>query len=114
MIRLSSYYILRSEYVWLAAISVHDGVYSTDFSSKVVKFEGKDPEEQSKQIEENVLEIIRKFSSDHMCKFLGAGVTLSLLKEVTIINNPNPVLTNALFRPPIYARASGLRPISSR
>jgi hypothetical protein len=26
---------------------------------------------------------IRTFSSDHMCKFVGAGVTMALLKEVS-------------------------------
>lgn len=35
-------------------------------------------------IEQHVLETLRKFSNDHLCKFLGAGVTLTLLKEVRI------------------------------
>jgi hypothetical protein len=82
VITVESRHIYPSDFVRPAAISVHDGVYTTDFSSSTIEFSEKDPEAQSAQIEEHVLETIRKFSSDHMCKFLGAGVTTSLLKEV--------------------------------
>ncbi|KAI6150279.1 glycosyltransferase family 4 protein [Pisolithus tinctorius] len=34
-------------------------------------------------IENHVIDTIKRFSQEHICKFLGAGVTLSLLKEVS-------------------------------
>jgi hypothetical protein len=56
-------------------------VYTTDFTSFVVPFSAKDPDSQSAEIEEHVIQTFRQFSSDHMCKFVGAGVTIALLKE---------------------------------
>ena len=64
------------------ALSIHDSVYSTDYSSTVISFTPGNLEKTGKVIEDKVLEILRKFSLDHLCKFLGAGITLSLLKEV--------------------------------
>lgn len=64
------------------AISVHDSVYNTDFASSIIPYDAKDPEEQAAAIEKHTVEVLRKFSSEHMCKFLGAGVTVSLLREV--------------------------------
>ncbi|KAK1232277.1 hypothetical protein PQX77_004651 [Marasmius sp. AFHP31] len=63
------------------AISIHDSVYSTDYSSTVIPFTPGNLEKTGKDLENKVLEILRKFSLDHLCKFLGAGITLSLLKE---------------------------------
>ena len=64
------------------AISVHDSVYNTDFASSIIPYDAKDPEEQATAIEKHTLDVLRKFSSEHMCKFLGAGITLALLREV--------------------------------
>ncbi len=64
------------------AISVHDSVYNTDFASSIIPYDPKDPDEQAAAIEKHTLDVLRKFSSEHMCKFLGAGVTVSLLREV--------------------------------
>ena len=64
------------------AISVHDSVYNTDFASTVIAYDPTEPEAQSDTIEKHVLDTLRKFSQEHLCKFLGAGVTLSLLREV--------------------------------
>jgi alpha,alpha-trehalose phosphorylase (configuration-retaining) len=64
------------------AISIHDSVYNTDFASAVVPYDPTEPDAQAEAIEKHVLDNIRKFSQEHLCKFLGAGVTLSLLKEV--------------------------------
>lgn len=64
------------------AISIHDSVYNTDFASSTIKNQQNTPDAQSSAIEEHVLQTIRTFSSEHLCKFLGAGVTLSLLREV--------------------------------
>ena len=67
------------------AISVHDSVYNTDFSSAVVPYNPADPAKTAADIENHVLETITAFSQEHLCKFLGAGVTLSLLKEVPAV-----------------------------
>lgn len=64
------------------AISIHDSVYNTDFASTVVPYDPTEPDSQAETIEKHVLDALRKFSQEHLCKFLGAGVTLSLLKEV--------------------------------
>lgn len=63
------------------AISIHDSVYATDFASFTT---AKDP----KGIEVQILDTLRKFSTEHLCKFLGAGVTLSLLREVRPHRSP--------------------------
>ena len=63
------------------AISVHDSVYNTDFQSSTIpsaKGQSIDPD----AIEEHVLRSLGALSSEHVCKFVGAGVTLTLLKEV--------------------------------
>jgi hypothetical protein len=64
------------------AISIHDSVYSTDFASAQIDYDPNSPDKNAKNIESFVLEMLRKFSIDHLCKFLGAGVTLTLLREV--------------------------------
>jgi hypothetical protein len=64
------------------AISIHDSVYSTDFSSHTIPYSPGNPEHNSAEIEQHVLDAVRQFSEQHLCKFLGAGVTLALLKEV--------------------------------
>jgi alpha,alpha-trehalose phosphorylase (configuration-retaining) len=66
------------------AVSVHDSVYSTDFSSTTIPYNPADIDGTSQSIQHHVLDTLRKFSIEHLCKFLGAGVTLSLLKEVRI------------------------------
>lgn len=64
------------------AISVHDSVYSTDFASQLIPYTKGDNEKNAKEIQLHVLDTLRKFSIEHLCKFLGAGVTLTLLREV--------------------------------
>lgn len=64
------------------AISVHDSVYSTDFTSAVIPYNPANPTKNATEIENHVLDTFKKFSQEHLCKFLGAGVTLGLLKEV--------------------------------
>jgi hypothetical protein len=66
------------------AISVHDSVYSTDFASLVIPFTPGKLETTSVEIENHILQTLRKFCTEHLCKFLGAGVTMSLLKEVRL------------------------------
>lgn len=70
------------------AVTVHDGVYSTDFASVIIPVTPGDTAKNSKDIEAQVLNLIRKFSAEHLCKFLGAGITLALLKEVCAWNKP--------------------------
>ncbi|KAI6005470.1 glycosyltransferase family 4 protein [Pisolithus albus] len=102
------------------AISVHDSVYNTDFSSTAVPYSPNDPARNATDIENHVLDTIRRFSQEHICKFLGAGVTLSLLKEcpnlctrlwfeldiVPIVFNIKPFHTDSLTRPNVKHRIS--------
>ena len=76
------------------AISIHDSVYNTDFASSVIPYTASNPEAQASEIEKHVLEGLRKFSTEHMCKFLGAGVTVSLLREVRV-DRPAPASRGA-------------------
>lgn len=64
------------------AISIHDSVYNTDFSSTILPYDAAQSDKQTEVLESHIIAALRKFSSDHLCKFLGAGVTLSLLREV--------------------------------
>jgi hypothetical protein len=103
-------------------MSIHDSVYTTDFASFIVPFTANDPDAQSAEIEEHVLQTLRQFSSDHMCKFLGAGVTMALLKEapnlctrlwletdiVPITFNIKPYHTDGTARPNLKSRVSQL------
>ncbi|KAF8121924.1 glycosyltransferase family 4 protein [Boletus edulis] len=102
------------------AISVHDSVYSTDFTSATVPYNAANPEKNAAEIERHVLETVKRFSQEHLCKFLGAGVTLALLKEspnlctrlwleldiVPIVFNIKPFHTDSLTRPNIKHRIS--------
>jgi len=102
------------------AISVHDSVYSTDFASMIIPLVPGDREKNAASIEKHILQILRKFSNDHLCKFLGAGVTLSLLKEspnlctrlwldmdvVPIVFNIKPTHSESVTRPNIKHRIS--------
>jgi len=69
------------------AVSIHDSVYSTDFASMVIPYNPNNPDKNAKEIEQFVLQILRKFSIEHLCKFLGAGITLALLKEVHLLRD---------------------------
>lgn len=102
------------------AISVHDSVYNTDFSSTVVSYSPNDPAKNAADIENHVIDTIKRFSQEHICKFLGAGVTLSLLKEcpnlctrlwfeldiVPIVFNIKAFHTDSLTRPNVKHRIS--------
>jgi len=61
-------------------LSISDATYSVDFASRLVP-KAPNAKEQAKLVEDGVVEMITQFSREHMCKFLGVGVTLSLLKE---------------------------------
>ncbi|KAJ8522874.1 hypothetical protein ONZ45_g578 [Pleurotus djamor] len=102
------------------AITVHDGVYSTDFASIIIPFKPGDAEGNNKVIEASILDMVRKFSAEHLCKFLGAGITLSLLREcpnictrlwldldiVPIVFNIKPFHTDSITRPNVKHRIS--------
>ncbi|CCM06026.1 uncharacterized protein FIBRA_08271 [Fibroporia radiculosa] len=102
------------------AISIHDSVYCTDFASSVVPYDVNNPEKQASVVEKHVLDAIRRFSTEHVCKFLGAGVTLSLLREapnlctrlwlemdiVPIVFNIKPFHTDSITRPNVKHRIS--------
>ncbi|KAJ2917257.1 hypothetical protein MD484_g3193, partial [Candolleomyces efflorescens] len=102
------------------ALSVHDSVYNMDFSSIVIPYNVNSPDKNAKEIEQLILQALRKFSIDHLCKFLGAGVTVSLLKEtpnictrlwldmdiVPIVFNIKPFHTDSVTRPNVKHRIS--------
>jgi len=103
------------------AISIHDSVYNTDFASTVFPYSpNTDGDTMSKEIEKHILGTFRKFSNEHLCKFLGAGVTLSLLRDapnlctklwleldiVPIVFNIKPFHTDSLTKPNIKHRIS--------
>ncbi|SJL00258.1 probable Trehalose phosphorylase [Armillaria ostoyae] len=102
------------------AVSVHDSVYSTDFASTIIPYSATDLEKTAKSIEQHVLDTLRNFCNEHLCKFLGAGVTLSLLREspnlctrlwldmdiVPIVFNIKPFHTDSATRPNIKHRIS--------
>ncbi|KAI0648237.1 trehalose synthase [Trametes meyenii] len=102
------------------AISIHDSVYNTDFASSVVPYNPNAPDDQAANVEKHVLDVLRKFATEHMCKFLGAGVTVSLLREapnlctrlwlemdiVPIVFNIKPYHTDSVTRPNIKHRIS--------
>ncbi|KAF5324497.1 hypothetical protein D9611_004282 [Ephemerocybe angulata] len=102
------------------AISIHDSVYATDFASMNIPYHVNSPDRNSKEIEQFVMQALRKFSIEHLCKFLGAGITLSLLKEspnictrlwldmdiVPIVFNIKPFHTDSVTRPNVKHRIS--------
>ncbi|KAL5533032.1 hypothetical protein ACEPAF_4808 [Sanghuangporus sanghuang] len=102
------------------SISVHDSVYNTDFASMLIPVPAGKNNVDPEQIENHILDALRKFSSEHLCKFLGAGVTLSLLREapnlctrlwletdiVPIVFNIKPYHTESLTRPHVKHRIS--------
>ncbi|KAF9566290.1 trehalose phosphorylase [Agrocybe pediades] len=102
------------------AVSIHDSVYSTDFASSCLAYDANNPDKNAKEIEQYVLQTLRKFSINHLCKFLGCGVTLSLLKEspnlctrlwldmdiVPYVFNIKPFHTDSVTRPNIKHRIS--------
>ncbi|EMD34497.1 glycosyltransferase family 4 protein [Gelatoporia subvermispora B] len=112
--------IINNNTQFEVAVSIHDSVYNTDFASSVVPYDPNDPDAQASAIEKHVLDTLRKFSQEHLCKFLGAGVTLSLLKEapnlctrlwletdiVPIVFNIKPYHTDSITRPNIKHRVS--------
>ena len=70
------------------AISIHDSVYNTDFTSETITVYPNDSEKTSTAVEAHVVDTLREFSSEHLCKFLGAGITMSLLSEVHLAYFP--------------------------
>lgn len=70
------------------AISIHDSVYNTDFSSETIDIYPNDSEKSSNAVEKLIIDTLREFSSEHLCKFLGAGITVSLLSEVHLAYFP--------------------------
>ncbi|TFK27390.1 trehalose phosphorylase [Coprinopsis marcescibilis] len=102
------------------SISIHDSVYSTDFASMTFPYKPNSPDTNAKEIEQYVMQGLRKFSIEHLCKFLGAGITLSLLKEspnlctrlwldmdiVPIVFNIKAFHTDSVTRPNVKHRIS--------
>ncbi|KAG5354226.1 hypothetical protein C0989_003739 [Termitomyces sp. Mn162] len=101
-------------------VSIHDSVYNTDFASVIVTYDLGEIEKNARTIRDHVIKTLRQFSGEHLCKFLGAGVTLTLLKEcpnlctrlwldmdiVPIVFNIKPYHTDSITRPNIKHRIS--------
>jgi hypothetical protein len=81
--------VLANKAGYEIAISIHDSVYNTDFSSTILPYDAAQSDKQTEIIESHIISTLRKFSSEHLCKFLGAGVTLSLLREVSTFLTPS-------------------------
>jgi hypothetical protein len=64
------------------AISIHDGTYSTDYAATTLQLEEGQLENNAAVISDHVIDTLKQFSHEHVCKFIGAGVTVSLLKDV--------------------------------
>ncbi|KIJ34612.1 glycosyltransferase family 4 protein [Sphaerobolus stellatus SS14] len=64
------------------AISIHDGTYSTDYAASTLDLEEGKLELNASVISDHIIESLKAFSHEHVCKFIGAGVTVGLLKEV--------------------------------
>ena len=77
--------VIKNNSQYEIAVSVHDSVYNTDFASMDIPYNPNNAEKNAKEIENAVLQTLRKFSIEHLCKFLGVGITLSLLKEVSFM-----------------------------
>ncbi|GLB35407.1 putative glycosyl transferases group 1 [Lyophyllum shimeji] len=102
------------------AISIHDSVYNTDFASAVIPYFAGDADKNAKAIMQHILDTLRKFSTEHICKFLGAGITLTLLREspnlctrlwleldiVPIVFNIKPYHTDSVTSPNVKHRIS--------
>jgi len=91
------------------AISIHDSVYNTDFTSIAIPYTPGNLEKTGGEVEQKVLDTLRVFSENHLCKFLGAGVTLSLLREVRILKPYAHLLMFKLYRHPTFVPVSGWR-----
>ncbi|KAK5090433.1 hypothetical protein LTR05_000605 [Lithohypha guttulata] len=60
-------------------IAIHDGTYSVDFAvHQVSVVEGDNVDEHSGTIENHVIESLATYRKEHVCKLLGAGVTVEL------------------------------------
>jgi hypothetical protein len=105
--------LLPNKETFEIAISVHDSVYNTDFSSTILPYDAAQSDKQTEIIESHIISTLRKFSSDHLCKFLGAGVTLSLLREVGSFLTPPAIPFLKPLRPLISVLACGWNSISS-
>jgi glycosyltransferase involved in cell wall biosynthesis len=112
--------VINSNGQYELAVSVHDSVYNTDFASMILPYNPNNAEKNAKEIENAVLQTFRKFSIEHLCKFLGVGITLSLLKEspnictrlwldmdiVPYVFNIKAFHTDSLSRPNVKHRIS--------
>ncbi|TFY64144.1 hypothetical protein EVG20_g6045 [Dentipellis fragilis] len=112
--------VVNSNTGYEIAVSIHDSVYNTDFSSAILPYQANDSDKQSQDIETHIIKVICEFCHEHACKFLGAGVTLALLREspnlctrlwleldiVPIVFNVKPFHTDSVTRPNIKHRIS--------
>ncbi|KAH7107431.1 trehalose phosphorylase [Auriculariales sp. MPI-PUGE-AT-0066] len=72
-------------------ISIHDGTYSTDFAQTTLRFQNADKAAINAAIEKHIVSTLKNFSTQHLCKFLGAGVATLLLEQA-------PSLCTTLWR----------------
>jgi hypothetical protein len=95
-------------------LSISDATYSVDYASRLVP-KAPNAKEQAKLVEDGVLDMITTFSREHMCKFLGVGVTVSLVSPPRDLSPPQHNLSNILSskKVPTFALLYGSISISS-
>lgn len=65
------------------AFSIHDSVYSTDFATAFVAYDANDPDKTATTLEQRVIQTLTNFSKDNLCKFVGVGISHTVLKDVS-------------------------------
>ncbi|KAK5207480.1 hypothetical protein LTR72_002016 [Exophiala xenobiotica] len=64
-----------------AGIAVHDGTYSVDFCIHRISMKEDNPENGTDWIADHFITELHQYRKDHLCKLLGAGVTLDLHRK---------------------------------
>ncbi|MCJ1396938.1 hypothetical protein MMC11_000130 [Xylographa trunciseda] len=64
-------------------LSANDATSSLDFTVRHLKELPETAEGRSKLVADFIIEIMQKFQHEHVCKFLGAGITEALFKEIS-------------------------------
>ena len=73
-------------------IAIHDGTYNTDFSVHHIRLSSSSSDQhQANAIEQYVFSSLEKFRHEHLCKILGAGLSVDL-------HSYSPRLASRLWR----------------
>ncbi|MCJ1282590.1 hypothetical protein MMC26_001915 [Xylographa opegraphella] len=64
-------------------LSANDATYSLDFTVRHLKELSESEEGRSKLVADFVIETMQKYQHEHLCKFLGAGITDTLFNDIS-------------------------------